>query len=321
MILIVTNRQDQTADFLILELKKRKADYVRFNTEDFPRTVFLKWEIKDGTVDGFLMFPKRKILFNEITSIWFRRPVLPVPDPKLVNKEIRGFVIEESQTTLEGLWRTIPCFWVSKPDNIRIAENKLYQLSMATKEGFSVWPTTVTNLATTGRDFYKENEKDVIYKPLKNGRIIKEGKLNFIFTNPINTDAAKDFDSIKYAPCLLQKYIHKSTELRVTVIGKKVFSVEIESQNTSDALHDWRRAQKDLPHKPFTLPIDMEAKCKNLVKNLGLEFGAIDLILTPKNEFVFVEINPNGQWAWIQQLQPKIPMREALADILMNGRS
>jgi len=69
MILIVTNRQDQTADFLILELKSRKADYVRFNTEDFPNKVAMNWQIKSGQIDGYLTFTKRRIYLNEITSV------------------------------------------------------------------------------------------------------------------------------------------------------------------------------------------------------------------------------------------------------------
>src|SRR5689334_11324176 len=145
MILIVTNRQDQTADFLILELKNRKADYVRFNTEDFPKIVSLNWGIKNGLIDGYITFPKRRVHLNEITSIWYRRPVSPVPDSKLVEQEVKDFVIEESRTALEGLWRTLTCFWVSNPDNIRVAENKLYQLAIASQEGFITWPTTVTN--------------------------------------------------------------------------------------------------------------------------------------------------------------------------------
>ena len=321
MLLIVTNLQDQTADFLILELKSRKADYVRFNTEDFPKTVFLNWKIRNGIIDGYLVFPKRRIHLNEITSIWYRRPVSPMPDTKIIDPEVQDFVIEESRVALEGLWRTLTCFWVSNPDNIRVAENKLYQLTIAAREGFFVWPTMVTSDAAAARVFYNEHKGDVVYKPLRKGRLIIEGELNFIFTNLIGADTVNDFDNIKYAPSLLQKYIHKGIELRVTVIGEKVFAIAIESQNTPDAIHDWRRAQNNLLHRHFDLPADVESKCKNLVKKLGLRFGAIDLIVTPENEYVFVEINPNGQWAWIQQLCPKIPMRETLADLLLHGDS
>jgi hypothetical protein len=319
MLLIVTNRQDLTADFLILELKNRKADYIRFNTEDFPNNVFLSWRISSGLVDGYLTFPKRRIYLNEITSIWYRRPISPVPSSEILNQEAQDFVIEESRAALEGLWRTLTCFWVSNPDNIRVAENKLYQLRIAAQEGFNVWPTMVTSDASSAYSFYYEHQGDVVYKPLKKGRLTKEGELSLIFTNLIDVDAAKEFGNVKYTPSLLQKYIHKSIELRATVIGQRVFTVAIESQNTPDAIHDWRRGQSNLPHRSFDLPADLESKCKNLVKKLGLEFGAIDLILTPDNEYVFVEINPNGQWAWIQQLCPEILLRETLADLLIRG--
>src|SRR5689334_14207097 len=118
MILIVTNRQDQTADFLILELKSREADYVRFNTEDFPRSVFLNWKIRDGFLNGYLTFPKKQIDLGDIKSVWYRRPVLPIPDAEILDPEAQNLIIEESQASLEGFWRTLTCFWVSDPDNL-----------------------------------------------------------------------------------------------------------------------------------------------------------------------------------------------------------
>jgi glutathione synthase/RimK-type ligase-like ATP-grasp enzyme len=321
MILIVTNRQDQTADFLILELKSRKADYIRFNTEDFPQNVSITWKMNKGLIDGYLNFPKRHIGFNEIASVWYRRPVSPVPASEIKEKEAQCFIVDESRTALEGLWRTLTCFWVSDPDKIRIAENKLYQLKIAAQVGLDVWPTLVTNDAFAASDFYQECRGDVIYKPLQRGRLLRGKRQSFIFTSMIGPDALGDFENIRYASCLLQKYIHKEAELRVTVFGGRVFTVAIDSQNTPDAIHDWRRAQTSLVHHPYKLPLEVEDKCRRLVKKLGLEFGALDLIVTPENRYVFVEINPNGQWAWIQQLCPEIPMRETLVDLLIGGHS
>ena len=170
-------------------------------------------------------------------------------------------------------------------------------------------------------EFYEGSKKDVIYKPLRKGRLIRDEKQSFIFTNIVKNGTPADFENVQYAPCLFQKYIHKKMELRVTVIGERVFTVSIDSQKVPGAIHDWRRAQDNLIYKIFKLPGELECKCKELVKKLGLEFGAIDLIVTPNDEFVFVEINPNGQWAWIQQLIPDIPMRETLADLLIEGRT
>lgn len=318
MILIVTNRLDQTADYLILELKKRKAEYARFNTEDFPKKVSLNWNIKDGVIEGFLRLPKRQIKFSEIKSGWYRRPVLPNLDNTFHDTVSAQFIIEESRTALEGLWKTLPCFWVSKPDNIRVAENKMYQLKIASDIGFIVWPTIITNDIVSARMFYELNKKEIVYKPLKRSKLARDNKQTFIFTNPVLSNHFDKIANIKHAPSILQKYIPKSTELRVTVIGKKVFAVELDSQKIPAAIHDWRKAlHENLKHTPFDLPADVQKKCHELLERLGLEFGAIDFILTPNGEYVFLEINPNGQWAWIQQLCPEIPLRETLADLLI----
>jgi glutathione synthase/RimK-type ligase-like ATP-grasp enzyme len=320
MILIVTNRQDQTADFLILELKKRKADYIRFNTEDFPQRVGILWEMKELGVDGYFNFPDRRIQFSEITSVWYRRPVSPVPCDS-IEGEARNFVIIECLSTLEGIWRTLDCFWVSNPDNLRNAENKLYQLKQAIQVGFQVPQTIITNDPGISMSFYEKNGKDIIYKPIRKGHLDRGENQSVIFTNPINQEAANQLDKVIYAPSLFQKYVHKRIELRVTVIGNKVFAVSLDSQKIPEAIHDWRKAiNEGIPHKLFLLPPEICNKCKTFVRNLGLQFGAIDMIITPEEQYVFLEINPNGQWAWIQQICPEIPLRESLADILIYGK-
>jgi glutathione synthase/RimK-type ligase-like ATP-grasp enzyme len=319
MILIVTNRQDQTADFLILELKRRKAEYLRFNTEDFPQRVSIVWELKNQELDGYLAFPNRKLQFSQIKSVWYRRPVNPIPNGDL-DDESRNFVTIESLSTLDGLWRTLACFWVSKPDNIRIAENKLFQLCQAKQMGFQIPETIVTNDSGAAKAFYLEHGQDIIYKPLRKGRLDRGGNESIIFTNLVNHEAASQLDKVEYAPTLLQQYVHKQLELRITVIGEQVFAVSLDSQAIPEAKHDWRRALNiGINHQPYKLPLEIEEKCRIYVKKLGLEFGAIDMILTPEGQYVFLEINPNGQWAWIQQVCPGIPLREAFADLLNHG--
>jgi glutathione synthase/RimK-type ligase-like ATP-grasp enzyme len=317
MIFIITNRSDQTADFLILELQRRKLDYVRFNTEDFPEKVSLNWTIQNGVIDGFFKFPKRKINFNEIKSVWYRRPISPNLDRYEYDSETAHFVIEESKTALDGVWKTLPAFWVSKPDSIRVSENKMYQLKVASGIGLNVWHTAITNDEASAREFYKSNEEKIIYKPLKKGRFFRDGKQTFIFTNPVTQNYFSKIENVKYAPSIFQRYIPKHIELRVTVIGESVFTVALDSQEIPAATHDWRKALHDnLKHTPFDLPTEIQEKCIKLLKSLGLEFGAIDLILTPNEEYVFLEINPNGQWAWIQQICPEIPLRETMANLL-----
>lgn len=321
MIVIVTNRQDYTADFLILELQRRQADYLRFNTEDFPQQIQVVWQISDVGLEGYFLFPKGRMEFKDIRSVWYRRPVSPLPSAEIEDPAAIEFALTESQVSLDGIWRTLDCFWVSHPDNLRRAELKLYQLKTAAEVGFLLWPTILTNIPEAAQAFYRLQNGGIIYKPLRRGRLVRDEKVSLIYTNPIAPDEVGELSRVKYAPSLLQRYVPKRVELRVTVIGKKVFAVEIHSQDYADTHHDWRRGDtSELLHKPHSLPSDIESKCRTLVEALGLAFGAIDLVLTPEDEYVFLEINPNGQWAWIQQLCPEIPLRETLADLLIRGK-
>ncbi len=321
MIVIVTNREDYTADYLILELQRRRVEYVRFNVEDFPQRASIVWSLRGGKLDGHFDFPRRRVDFGEITSIWYRRPVPPVPSSGITDSTDFEFAATESQAALDGLWRSLDCFWVSHPDSLRRAEIKLYQLKVAVGLGFEIPATIVTNDPTEARSFYQDQAGSVIYKPLQRSRLIRGDDVSLIYTNPVEPQDAESLDRVLYAPVLLQRYAPKDVEIRATVIGKQAFAVEIHSQDHPESRHDWRKGDTaSLRHQSHLLPEDIEAKCVALVETLGLAFGAIDMIKTPDGKYIFLEINPNGQWAWIQQLCPEVPLREALIDLLVGGK-
>ena len=122
--------------------------------------------------------------------------------------------------------------------------------------------------------------------------------------------------SIRLCPVFSQQYINKRYEYRVMVIGKKVLSCRIDSQASQMTKIDWRHYDfKNVEHKQVELPKDVQEKLLNFMQKIGLNYGAIDFIETPKGEFVFLEVNPSGQWGWITSLAGlKIP--EAVAEML-----
>lgn len=319
MILIVTNREDYTADFAILEMQRRGIFYVRFNTEDFPQATTVTAIFGDSGIEGHFNTGKGRVHFNEIESVWFRRPVLPVPSSEIEDPAARQFCVIESLAYLEALWRSLDCFWVSKPDSIRAAESKLLQLTVAEELGFSIPRTLVTCDPSEARAFF-ENIDKIVYKPLRQGRLEYGDTTTLIFTNVVTDRVASQFDRVKYAPCLFQEYVVKGVEIRITAFGAQVFATEIHSQTDERAIDDWRRSGAlTLPYSPHELPAWVEKKCILLLQRLDLVFGAIDMILTPGGEYVFLEINPNGQWAWIEQLTG-VPMSRSLVDLLVKGR-
>ncbi len=297
MILIITNRKDYTADYLILELKKQGLDYLRFNTEDFPFQASIVWKA-NGEFLSKLSLNKRTVNLEDVKSVWYRRPV-PPNVPSSLTAEKYSFIRVESIAAISGVLQTLQVHWVSRPECLSLAESKLYQLKVASELGFLIPDSLVTNDPMEAKSFVNQNNARFVAKPLKVGKVEIGEKQEFIFTNLIPKKLS--FGNIAVCPTLLQRYVDKSIEIRVTIIGKKIFSVSLDSQKRKKTLIDWRRDGIALDHRVHKLPVILEKQCFALVKKLGIEFGAIDMILTPDGDYYFLEINPNGQWAWIEQ--------------------
>src|SRR5439155_25923556 len=68
--------------------------------------------------------------------------------------------------------------------------------------------------------------------------------------------------SLQYCPVILQAYVPKRLELRITVVGRQAFAAEIHSQQTHHTRHDWRRYDlRNTPHFPHTLPSEVQERC------------------------------------------------------------
>jgi glutathione synthase/RimK-type ligase-like ATP-grasp enzyme len=322
-ILIVTNKQDYTADYVIIKLKEKDFDFVRFNTEEFPERVFLTWgadRLAQQTY-GTLTTGKRCLQLSEIMSVWFRRPLSPVPSARIIDSNARRLASEESLAAIEGLWTLLDCHWVSRPDSLRNAENKPLQLKIASQMGFTVPSTLISNQPDEFLRFYENHSNDVVIKPLRCGSLDDGEKVKLIYTNIIERQKLDDVDLISLAPCLFQERIQKESDIRVTIFGEKLFAFEIKSQDYHSTELDWRRESKlPLRYVPHELPKTVYDLCIKLVKNLGLTFGAIDLARVGTDKYVFFEINPNGQWAWIEQITG-VDLSKALIDLLVGDRN
>lgn len=319
MILIVTNSDDPHADEVIGHLRESHADYCRLHTDDFPSNVRLTFEATGTNAAWHLVVADREIQSNSIHAVWYRRPSLPSIEPAVRGQRARQFATDESTSVLGGLWRVLEAFWISRPDNIRRAESKVLQLRVAPQLGFRIPRTLVTNDPLVARAFVQEVARAIV-KPISTS-FVEQGRWTYSLFSHLITDEDMTFlDALRLAPCLIQEYVEKDVEIRVTVVGNECFSAEIHSQRSELTKHDWRRYDlKNTPHLRHELPRQVAEQCVDLVRHFGLAFGAIDLIRTPEGRYVFLEINPNGQWLWIEQLTG-LPIAAAMANALVNGR-
>ena len=304
---------------MVLHLKRRGIRPVRFHPQSIGRTTSLSLRWEAGRWEWSLSLPgwAEPVRHPDIGSVWYRRTRFARhPD---LEPEDAAFVESETREAVMGLYRlTEDVFWVSHPDRQRQAESKPWQLGVAQSCGFRVPRTLLTNEPAELRRFFEECQGEVVFKTLTQGAIGAE-KGQGIYTSRVSREQILDGEAIRCGPCLFQQLIPKALDLRVTVIGERVFPVEIHSQDSDAGRIDWRRGQLSaLKHQRHTLQAEVEQTCLELVKRMGLRFGAIDLVLTPKGEYVFLEINPSGQFAWMESAAG-IKLIEPLADLLIEG--
>jgi len=321
MVLIVTNRSDLTSDYIVKEIRQRGLDFIRLNTEEFPTNIIGSIEFKKREILNVLYFKDRERLadFSKITSVYYRRPVSPVPDMRIINEDVRNFCVKECYDFLRGVWYSIDAFWISPPENIRIAEHKIYQLKVAKKLNFLLPCTLITNNPDDVLQFYKNSHNGIIIKPLYSGYIESKDDPKVIYTTIVEKKDLLNLIDIELVPSIYQANINKLFDLRVTVVGTKVFSVKIEIKDKSETIPDWRYCEIDsLKHSIYQLPENLKRKCIRLVRELGLEFGAIDFAIDQMGNHYFLEINPNGQWAWLEELL-NLPISRTIVDHLLNN--
>jgi glutathione synthase/RimK-type ligase-like ATP-grasp enzyme len=305
MILIITHKDDYTADFLIDKLNNQDVPYFRFNCEDMLNRGI---EFRNGG-----NFSCELNGLSHFQSVWFRRTKLPVIESKLSSAE-QNYLLMEYDGLLNNLLQNIDTpKWLSHPNAISIAENKLYQLKIAQQVGFNLPETLVTSSKQQILDFAKKCNNEIIIKPLRSGRVKENDSIRLIYTNKVNTDHLAKIDSYDITPCIFQEYIPKEYEIRVTIINQTVYAAKVNSQEKESTKTDWRKEK--LTFFEYTLPTNLEEQCKALVSKMGLSFGAIDLIKSTDGSYYFLENNPNGQWAWIET-DTQLPISNSIIHFL-----
>lgn len=313
MLLLVTNRDDFTADWLVVELRRRGTPFVRFNTEDYPTRVCLRWTPSHAS----LVIDGREIAADAVTGVWWRRAVPPHLDPALPEAEAR-WASGEALAALSGFWRSVNARWVNPPASNAEADCKPEQLRRAAHLGLDVPPTLVTNDVEAARAFVAGHGR-VVCKSLQDARVPRgDGDDHGLFyTSLVTLDDISWTSGFGAEPYLLQALVDKRYDLRVTVIGEQAYACRIDSQHIPAARIDWRLGDASrMPHAVEPLERDIAERCVALTRSYGLRFSAIDLARRTDGGCSFFELNPNGQWAWVEQLTG-LPLARRLADELL----
>jgi glutathione synthase/RimK-type ligase-like ATP-grasp enzyme len=317
-VLIITNDHDEHANAVILELYKRDVPVLRFHPEDFPRECSVSIEIQDGRIQGEIRTAYHQVAFDDICAAWFRRSRnLFGERPSQTSEKLDDYVKAQSTATVTALCESLQTLWVGNPYKLRRAEVKALQLVEASKAGLKTPHTLMSNDPQRACAFVDAlGETECAIKPLIALGVTNEQGFRLPLTTTL--PAGHALTSVALAPNIFQPYVDKVFELRCVVIGDKIFCGRINSQAHETTRVDWRAG--DLEHETFVLPEHVKAAIHRLMDSFGINFASIDMILTPKGEFVFLELNPNGQWLWLE-IELGLPLVASMADLLTTHRS
>jgi hypothetical protein len=259
----------------------------------------------------------REIDLDAVGAVWVRRPspiVASVPD------RAQHYLRAETSQFLVGLLSTADRCWLPGGlMTIQLADCKLEQLWRAERLGFEIPSTLVTNSPRDLLAFRRRHRGMVISKLGHAGAFDASYPGAIRYTEPVTRRDLAHLGRLRNCPVIFQANVAKRLELRVTVVGSAVFAAEIHTQESRQTAQDSRRYDLDCtPHRVHQLPEAIAARCVALTRELGLRYGAIDLILRPDGQYVFLEINPNGQFLWIEDLTG-LPISAAVAALLDEG--
>lgn len=297
MILVISHHRDEHAQSVMVELSRRGAHTRLLDLSRFPLELGLSMRYDGNGRQQFAFGCDGSGLdLDDCGSIWWRRPQLPTVQGAVGNDSHRQFALSESQEALNGLWHASDAFWINVPARDAIAARKAYQLKLAAQLGLETPRTLITNCPQAAREFVaREGLGNVVYKAFsatetdwRETRLLRPGEVD-------------QLESVRYAPVIFQRYIEADVDLRVTVVGDRLFTAAIHSQETSYKI-DFRMDMGKARIEPADLPDDVGARLLALMQELGLVYGAIDLRRRPDGSHVFLEINPAGQWLFVERM-------------------
>ena len=310
--ILITERFEPTADCLLAELRRRNVPCLRWNLDQFPVNAVLTYRASNDRFDAEMSIDGRTLDVASIGSVWCRG-FRPSGFPAGLDDEDLKFAQEESQRALDTLMTIVGVLWMNHPHCHARANSKGAQLYVARQVGLEVPPTVITNDANEVRRFLARWKDSIVYKAHSQSLNLEPGKA--LYTGILTENEIKNLDLIQTSPGIFQQYVKKAYEVRATVVGTRIFAAKIDSQANPETEIDWRRRPFDIEEQSIELPADVAAKIHAFMRIFGLHFGAFDFIVTPDGRHVFLEINPAGQYLWVET-QTKLPITAALVDVL-----
>lgn len=303
--LVISSTLDYGTDYICYEMMSRGLCYLRLNRDQFS-DYDICYDLSADTLHIDSDGRHYEVDPGTLRSIYFRAPVFVRTNaPRSIESQLY-------RSQWSSFLRNLMVFdgpkWVNHPRETFVAESKALQLRVARRVGLTIPETWVTNCIPALR-----SDGPFVAKALDTALFYEEEQELFTYSSVVTDDELNKAD-LRMAPVILQTYLADKIDLRVTVVGTRVFAVQI-LRDGYGIEGDWRKTPKEeLVYRPISLPGDLENKLLLLMQSLGLVYGGIDLIYSG-GQYYFIEVNPTGEWCWLAE-SSDLPIQKAIVDCL-----
>lgn len=302
-VLILTCEGDVTADLVVAELAALGTPLVRLDPADLPGRAALSAEYASGDFDGYLSVDGRMVAAAALRGVWVRRPGAPAARAA----EPSDWLTAETGQALYGMLASTDARWMNPPGAAERARLKPWQLRAAHGSGFAVPPTVVTTFPRVAEQFAARHGR-VVVKTLS-GPPRGEPRIA-VPTALVGADA--DFAAVAAAPTLLQRYVPKRADTRLTAVGRRLFAAR---KTTAEGQVDGRYGDTGHGWEPTAVPERIERSVRAYTAAAGLAYAAFDFAEDEEGVWWFLECNQGGQFGFVE-LDTGLPVARAVAEWL-----
>ena len=300
MVIIITDVYDTSTSKVMASLQVCKLSITRVNQNIGIKNI--RYSNRSFTIET----EQDKYIQSgfSTSSVWYRRGSITFKVP-VKSTDIKG---EEIGNYLTREWDVFSYFIYDLNFIIKLGSfnkekdnNKIFNLFSAKSVGIDIPEMLLTNQKAVLLKFTK-SQKYVITKPLNRSISLFDGSVNWNSDGTLMlNEGIVGFLSDNFFPTLFQEYIEKSYEIRVFYLKGKIYSMAIFSQLDEQTKTDYRNYNRAKPNRnvPYQLPLEIEEKIRLFMDKSGLDTGSLDIIRATDGRFVFLEVNPCGQFDWL----------------------
>jgi glutathione synthase/RimK-type ligase-like ATP-grasp enzyme len=321
MILCISHSQDYyTVDIVIKKLESLGKSVYRLNSDCFSDLINFNYVIGNELEQSMLLKDQLKeISTQNIEAVWYRK-LWNIKIPENLDMQYAKPFLSTYHTMRQLFFEALEKKpWMNPMDaDHKIGCNKWLQLNLAKSAGLVIPDSLFTNNAEIVKTFFYGVCKGKMIAKLHDAlsRSMAADDLFFPTTAIIEKDL-EDLEGILYSPMIFQCNIDKQYELRIIYVDGVFFTGKINATQSIDGKTDWRKA-KDLKSvwETYDLPEKIKKQITIMMKNMGLYFGAIDMIRQIDGQYIFLEVNPQGEWGMLQR-DLAYPIGETIAEKLV----